>query len=88
MLKIVSENFIHALLLFLGLFLKISRWVPLSLAPTLENVRVTEMFESQLYACSFLVHVVQSVLQWGKDPIVVVKREEDSKYKATGRTNQ
>ena len=30
MLKIVSENFIHALLLFLGLFLKISRWVPLS----------------------------------------------------------
>ena len=30
MLKIVSENFIHALLLFLGLFLKISRWVPLN----------------------------------------------------------
>ena len=29
MLKIVSENFIHALLLFLGLFLNISRWVPL-----------------------------------------------------------
>ena len=29
MLKIVSENFIHALVLFLGLFLKISRWVPL-----------------------------------------------------------
>ena len=29
MLKIVSENFIHALLVFLGLFLKISRWVPL-----------------------------------------------------------
>ena len=29
MLKIVSENFIHALLLFLGLFLKISLWVPL-----------------------------------------------------------
>ena len=28
-LKIVSENFIHALLLFLCLFLKISRWVPL-----------------------------------------------------------
>ena len=88
MLKIVSENFIHALLLFLGLFLKISRWVPLSLAPTLENVRVTEMFESQLYACSFLVHVVQSVLQWGKDPIVIVKREENIKYKATRRTNQ
>ena len=31
MLKIVSENFIHALLLFLGLFLKISRWVPLNM---------------------------------------------------------
>ena len=29
MRKIVSENFIHSLLLFLGLFLKISRWVPL-----------------------------------------------------------
>ena len=35
-----------------------------------------------------LVHVVQSVLQWGKDPIVLVKREEGSKYKATQRTNQ
>ena len=23
-----------------------------------------------------LVHVVQSVLRWGKDPIVVVKRDE------------
>ena len=29
MLKIVLENSIHALLLLLGLFLKISRWVPL-----------------------------------------------------------
>ena len=29
MLKIVSKNFSHALLLSLGLFLKISRWVPL-----------------------------------------------------------
>ena len=36
----------------------------------------------------FGVYVVQSVLQWGKDPIVVVKREEGSKYKATLRTNQ
>ena len=27
MLKMASESFIHALLLFLGLFLKISRWV-------------------------------------------------------------
>ena len=28
MLKMASESFIHALLLFLGLFLKISLWVP------------------------------------------------------------
>ena len=28
-LKMASESFIHALLLFLGLFFKISRWVPL-----------------------------------------------------------
>ena len=43
MLKIVSENFIHALLLFLGLFLKISRWVPLH-----SNVRFTiDKFEDE-----------------------------------------
>ena len=29
MFKIASESFIHALLLFLGLFLKIFRWFPL-----------------------------------------------------------
>ena len=29
MLKMASESFIHSLLLVLGLFLKISRWVPL-----------------------------------------------------------
>ena len=46
------------------------------------------MFESQSVACSFLVHVVESVLHWGKDPIVVVKREEGRKYKATLRKNQ
>ena len=47
------------------------------------------MFESQSVWCSsFLVHVVQSVLQWGKDPVVVVKREEGRKYKATEKTNQ
>ena len=32
MLKIVSENFIHALLWLVGLFLKISPWVPLGIA--------------------------------------------------------
>ena len=31
MLKMGSESFVHGLLLFLGLFLKISRWVPLYL---------------------------------------------------------
>ena len=31
MLKMASESFIHALLLFLGLFHKICRWVPLNL---------------------------------------------------------
>ena len=30
MFKMASESFIHAFLLFLCLFLKISRWVPLS----------------------------------------------------------
>ena len=30
MLKMASESFIHVLLLFLALFLKISRWVPLN----------------------------------------------------------
>ena len=34
MRKIVSENFFHALLLFLGLFLKISHWVPLYVGPS------------------------------------------------------
>ena len=38
-----------------------------------------------LYGCSVLVHVVQSVLQWGKDPIVVVKREEGSKIQSDGK---
>ena len=33
MLKMASESFIRALLLFFGLFLKISRWVPLKTEP-------------------------------------------------------
>ena len=32
MLKMVSESFIHALLFFLGLFLKNSSWVPLDVS--------------------------------------------------------
>ena len=35
MLKMASESFIHALLLFLGLYLKFSRWV----APDLTDRR-------------------------------------------------
>ena len=42
MLKIVSESCIHALLLFLGLFLKISRWVPLHELQRTANEYVTE----------------------------------------------
>ena len=41
MLKIVSENFIHALLLLLGLFLKISRWVLLFMPTRLSKVLTT-----------------------------------------------
>ena len=37
MLKMASESFIHALLLFLDLFLKISRWVPLWLVCSLDH---------------------------------------------------
>ena len=52
------------------------------------------MWESQkcssinLHACSFLVHVAQSVLQWGKDPIVVVEREEVSKIIQSDTKNE
>jgi len=38
------------------------------------NVQVLNLF-----ARPFSVHVVQSVLQWGKEPIVLIKREEISK---------
>lgn len=38
------------------------------------NVQVLNLF-----APPFSVHVVQSVLQWGKEPIVLIKREEISK---------
>ena len=47
MLKIVLENFIHALLLLLGLFLKISRWVPLTLTrlePYVQKAWLTMVF--------------------------------------------
>ena len=37
MLKMASETFIHALLLFLGLFLKISRCVPLTATDTIND---------------------------------------------------
>ena len=47
------------------------------------NVRVLNLF-----ACPCLADVVQICSSEGKDPIVVVKREEGSKNKATRRTNQ
>ena len=47
------------------------------------NVRVLNLF-----ACPCLVHDVQICPSEDKDPIVVVKREEGSKNKATRRTNQ
>ena len=37
MLKTASERFIHALLLFLGPFLTISRWVPLTIRRNIEH---------------------------------------------------
>ena len=37
MLKMASESFIPTLLLFFGLFLKISRWAPLMLRGTVRN---------------------------------------------------
>ena len=37
MLKMASETFIHVLLLFLGLFLKISRCVPLTATDTIND---------------------------------------------------
>ena len=46
------------------------------------NVQVLNLF-----ARPFSVHVVQFVLQWGKEPIVLIKREEVSK-KAMRITNQ
>ena len=51
MLKIVSENFIHALLLFLGLFLKISRWVPL------EQVNVREYTTQMMLVSHIYVNI-------------------------------
>ena len=53
MLKIVSENFIHALLLFLGLFRKISRWVPL---------RINFRFRGDLLQIN-----IEQTLFWGVD---------------------
>ena len=50
MLKMASESFIHALLLFLGLYLKFSRWVPLTLQIGAAHFRsVTEIAPPQLF---------------------------------------
>ena len=72
MLKIVSENFIQALLLFLGLFLKISRWVPLNtlhmpcFSPSWDRscVKMADRFASRGYS-------LKKQLRWSNDKTVV-----------------
>ena len=54
MLIMISESFVHALLLCLGLFLKISRWVPCVLGS----------FGVVLMSCIVNFHVVRSALQY------------------------
>ena len=54
----------------------------LSLALTLVNLRVTEMFEFSIcLLVIFSVHVVQSVLQGDKHPIVEEKEKRVAKPK-------
>ena len=48
MLKIVSKNFIYALLLFLGLFLKIFRWVPLHINTLIRSYKIGVLRVSRL----------------------------------------
>ena len=49
----VSESFIHALLLFLGLFLKISSWVPLIWRETSSSVAKCLLFSQVKIVHSF-----------------------------------
>ena len=61
MLKMASESFIHALLLFLGLYLKFSCWVPLTLEIGAAQFRsVTEIAPPQLF-----LRVNKSTIRFG-----------------------
>ena len=53
MLKMASESFIHTLLLFLGLFLKITGWVPLYDVPS--NFAPNGGLKKEATKCSFSV---------------------------------
>ena len=56
-----SESFIHALLLFLGLYLKFSRWVPLTLEIGAAQLRhVTEIAPKSPF-----LRVARSNIQYG-----------------------
>ena len=59
-------------------YLKMFKAILFSLAPTpLVHVSVTEIFEFSTYLLVvFSSCCTRSFLQWGKEPIVVVKREE------------
>ena len=64
MLKMASESFIHALLLFSGLFRKISRWVPLnakrlSLSGTLKRPEPTS--QSRFSLASWLMVITDDL---------------------------
>ena len=62
MLKIVSKNFSHALLLSLGLFLKISRWVPLT-TPNIVGCYMLHPFAHPVACCYVLLGVVAQSLK-------------------------
>ena len=63
--------------------------VPPSLAPTLVNVRVTELFEFSMYLLVFFILCCTFCSSgWVKDPIVGIKRRGCSAEKETGTTNQ
>ena len=52
MLKMASESLIHALLLFLGLFLKISPWVPLEMRLCSQATEINLYPEPYTRACA------------------------------------
>ena len=52
MLKMASESLIHAFLLFLGLFLKISPWVPLEMRLCSQATEINLYPEPYTRACA------------------------------------